>query len=298
MTLTKIIETGTYTGNAATQSISIGWQPAMVLIASARVGGPQAGRAFSVKMPDMPDDDYLAVSTESIMQTANGISLVADGFDVGSDSKINNNTDAFHWIAIRAGPEVDSGFMEGDLFPPVVVSTGRQPVAIFHIRITGPGPNAENRIWIRIRPAPATEAFQFTTFPFEGGGLAEVADGFEATGAAAANTHDFTWTALYDFVGSTRHFETGTFTGANEASITITLGRQPKFVILYGDVNTEFGMKTITMGANDMGALEWQGARYAWDTSGNGITLTATGFIVGTTFTALDTDYFWLAGYE
>ncbi len=78
MSLDAIIETGTYTGNGTTQSVAIGWQPALVMTFSTRGGAP-AGKGLTVKVPDMAGDDVMICSTVALFDVADGVTLTSTG---------------------------------------------------------------------------------------------------------------------------------------------------------------------------------------------------------------------------
>lgn len=289
MSLDIIIETGSYTGNSATQSIAIGWQPALVMIASARTSGPAAGRALSFKLPDMVGDDFGECSSGFGLTTLNGITLTSTGFDVGSDDVINDSGFTFHWVAIREGPAVDSGTYTGS-GGTTNVTTGRQPSVVLCPQVTPPGPEM---LW-KFASQASDAMVSFESAIVGSTGLTLVSTGFDATNEADDSGETFDWVALYDIVGSTRHFETGSFTGDGNASQSISLGRQPKFVMIFNETSgAEYGLKSDTMAGDDYALLD---TAYSFDTTG-GITLVADGFDVAADFNTLNDVYRFMVGY-
>ena len=306
MTFERIIEIGSYSGNGGTQSISIGWKPCLVFIGSGRTSGPPTGRAFSCKVPDMSGDDFMGCHKESEMFTTNGITLVADGFDIGSDDKINKSGIPFHWVAIMSGPWADSGIYTKTLSPiNDKIILGRQPDLIFNNRITGPGANSKNEFQMKHKEMTdiANHTYRYDTKSLMAGPLEILSDGFLHTLSSDAGK-DFAYVALFDTVGSTRHFESGRFLTNEINPRTITVGVRPKFVICNGESHIDFGFKTNTMSSADTSRLKVGTGGYAFDTSTNGITIISTGFTVGSDFNTHNPvsgdpdDVYWLVGYD
>lgn len=289
MSLDLIVANGSYTGNAGTQSISIGWQPAVVITFDTK-GGTPGNRACSLKLPDMAGDDVLLCSTTAVFLTANGLTIVSDGFDLGSDQRINGSGDTYHWIAFRAGPWLDTGTYTGDDPTAVTVTTGRQPDAVLVAQVSG----TIAELWKMAVQSGATVA-EFITTVLSVNGITIQSTGFQASDNANDVGETFDWAALYPVPGSTRHFETGSYTGDGINPQAIALGRQPKAVFIFDVGDVDMAFKTDTMGGSDNGMLT---TAYAFDTSGNGITITSTGFSVGSLFNGSGVTYQWLAIYE
>lgn len=237
MSQTDIMATGTYTGNGGTQSISIGWQPAAVFITST-ANNPNNQRSWSLKIDSMPGDDYQANDTTANHVTTNGVTMVADGFDLGSGNKVNKNGVVYYWIAFRAGAAIDTGTYTGDGINGRVISTGRQPAMVLIAEVTG----ELATIW-KHGNVPVRLSNQFQEANDHRDCVSMVSDGFELSNAASANvnvdTETYYWMAIYDFDGSTRHVETGLYDGDDPLTPpfnpqTITRGLQPKFVFIYG----------------------------------------------------------------
>lgn len=289
MSLNRVIETGTYTGNGSTMTITIGWQPVFVFIASTRNSGPTSQRGAGFKLTTMTGDDWLDLSTDGVYRTVNGVTINSTGFSVGSSLQINRNNTVFHWFAVRDGPHLDTGQYIGSGSTNALVH-GRQPGFML--------------------VADQTDSDLYFNYTSQGNSIArdfkdQVGStssgmGFYSTGATTAfslSTTDnvYDWIKLYDLVGSTRHIESGTYTGNGTNPRTITLGRQPKWVIVVGISADEWGWKTDTMSSADFAYLQTQ---YDWDTSGNGITIISTGFTVGSLFNdGLPRLYNYIVGY-
>ncbi len=289
MSLDRIIETGSYVGNGGTQSIAVGWQAGLVIIASTRPTGPAAGRGLAFKMPSMADDDFMECSGSAQFTTVDGVTLTSTGFDVGSDDVINRNTTIFHWVAIRAGPWIDTGSFVGD--GGTTVSTrNRQPSAVLHAQTTTPG----IEIFLKFASQAANEAAVFRGALLGGTGVTLVSTGFEAALEANDSGETYDWVALFDLVGSTRHFETGSYTGDGGASQSISLGRQPIFIMIFNETAGDmWAFKSDTMSDDDYGLLN---ANYSFENA-NGVTLVADGFDVGSDFNPLNDVHRFLVGY-
>jgi hypothetical protein len=289
MSLDLIVATGSYTGNGGTQSISIGWQPAVVMTFDTKGGTPN-NRACSLKLPDMAGDDVLLCSTTAVFLTANGLTIVSDGFDLGSDQRINGSGDTYHWVAFRAGPWIDTGTYTGDDPTAVTVTTGRQPGAVLAGQVSG----TIAQFWKMAVQAGATVA-EFITTVISVNGITIQSTGFQASDNANDVGETFDWAALYPVPGSTRHFETGEYTGNGVNPQAIALGAQPRAVFVFDVANVDLFFKTDTMASADVADLT---TAYAFDTSGNGITLSSTGFSVGSLLNTNTSTYQYMAIYE
>ncbi len=292
MSFSQIIATGTYVGNSTSQSISLGWQPGAIVIAEERTSGPTSARAITFKFPGQPGDDFVEISTSSSETTVNGITITSDGFDVGSDDVINDNTFTYHYFAIRDGPWLDTGTYTGN-GTSTTVTLNRQPSFIMLMGLGG----ATFRVMMKSVDDPGL--WWFSNAPtHQAGGLDIISTGFTADDSSITNedTVVYNYCALYDIVGSDSHFETGTWTGDGAATQTMTTGRQPRMVLAYGVTGTsdELAHKTDTMPADEYG--EASGA-YVYVTS-DGTTITSTGFTIGTDQNGSGNDYFYLAGYH
>jgi hypothetical protein len=89
---------GTYTGNGTAKTVSLGFRPGKLEIFNETDGdskaefidGLAAGKA------------YVNNATNQSLLAANGITLSADGFSVGSDASVNENLKVFRYHASRA----------------------------------------------------------------------------------------------------------------------------------------------------------------------------------------------------
>lgn len=291
MSLDLITETGSYSGNGSSQSVVIGtnWQPALVIVMSTRPSGPAAGRAITYKTPDMATDTALACNAAAeLISTA--LTLASTGFSIGDHDDVNRNGIIFHWIAFRAGPWIDTGQYTGT-GTAQPIATGRQPGAAFVFQTSG----VERALW-KFAAHGTSYAMQFqTALGWLSGQLTLQATGFQADGNANTDTETYVWAALYDIPGSTRHIESGSYTGDGSGPDTVTLGYQPKWVIVMPDTASggEGGFKSASMGTG-IGELTTQ-----WDWLGtDGIAITSTGFTVDGVYNTNSQDYKWLVGVQ
>lgn len=287
MSLELITDTGTYTGNSSTQSVIIGWQPALVIITSSKTGGSGATRCLAFKMSDMADDDFLECSNDAIYTTTNGVTITATGFDLGSDDVINDSGYDFYWMAFREGPTVDTGTYTGNASATQAIPTGRQPGAVFICQTTG----TESAIW----KAASQGAALATAFVAAVGSEASLvtldSSGFTAEGIANTDGETYVWCALYDIVGSTRHIESGGYAGDDAGTRTVTLGYQPRWALILTSDGAELPTKVDSAAGGGFGNLA---SRYDWMSSG--IEITATGFTLTGVCNSVGVDYRWLVG--
>ena len=291
MTQNNIFHTGSYTGNGGTQSISIGWQPALVLICSERSSGPSAGRAISFKTPDMAGDDFLECSADAIFTTVNGITLTSDGFSVGSDDVINRSTTVFHFLAVRDHPAIDTGTYTGNGTDPQSITTGRQPGAVFVWQTSGTEEAA-----FKPGSLSSNDSFTFVAGAATATDITLTSTGFDVEGGLNTNTETYIWFALYTIVGSDQHIETDTYQGIGTPNPLLTIGYQPRFVFIFDGNGEKFGFKTDTMSSGEHGRLN--ATDYTYETGTTGVVIESDGFRHGSynVLTVPARDYFWIAG--
>jgi hypothetical protein len=287
VTLSRVIETGTYTGNGTSQSITIGWQPAFVQAVSTRTAGGPNQRGWATKYSGQSGSTSNKV--QSTCQVATDIITIdATGFTVGADDSVNRNGETYHWWAIRECPCLDSDSYTGADPTDTALVLNRQPTWIFlsdqntaSVAIKYEQ-DADNTIW------------RYNTSGGRVAGLTIGSTGFTATGAELNdNGAVFMYLSFYDLVGATRHFETGSYTGSG-AGQTITLGRQPRIILIEGTGSNKIGLKTDTMPDGGIGQVI---STYTWGAS-VGPTMLSTGFSVpvGSWDTSAEV-YNYVAGY-
>lgn len=270
MSLNLIMDSGSYAGNGGTQTITIGWQPAVVYITSDRSSGPPSGRSISLKNDQMPGDDFLSNNADAEFILTNGVTLTSTGFSVGSEQNVNQSGATFYWWAIRKGPWLDTGTYVGVGSGAPTVTLGRQPTNIIVAQHT-----AASRYGVRFFTQTFSNTMMYESQIINNLAITPISTGFQRTGSsfdAAGETYSYV--ALYDFVGSMRHFQSATYTGTNLLQ-PIALGRQPRALHIYGASDTA-GMKTVQMPGNNFGHLD---TAYSWETGvGNGLIISSTGF--------------------
>lgn len=302
MSFDPIIETGTYTGNAGTQSISIGWQPAVVLIASGKTTNPAKDQSFSYKTDTMGGDDFVSYDTEVRLVTVDGITLTSDGFDIGLEAKINNNTEPFFWIAFRAGPQIDTGTYTGNGVGGRQITTGRQPAFVVVLQTSGT--ESVSTKFGNVS-GPATHQFQTINHFIEGINI--LSDGFDLQVGLSPpidflirvniDTETYHWFAFYESSGSTRNFELSTYTGDGSDPQTVVLGRQPKMVMVFGRTLTSVKEMAFVTPEFPSGRTSYFASSHIIDDPDIQALVVATGFEVNVDLNANTTVYPFIAGY-
>jgi hypothetical protein len=271
MSLNKYVDSGSYAGNGATQTITIGWQPAEVLIVSNRTTGPTPQRAMCFKDSGMAGVEFLRCNNTTATIAANGITLLSTGFSVGSEAVINNSGTTFYWIAFRQSPWVDIVSYTGDgVGGGQALTTGRQPLRVRIAQMTG-----SNRLVQKFSSVGAAAQLYTTT-----GSNLDPAITMQSTGFLVdqdANLAGETYAAAVQYrdSGSTHHLEEGEYVGSAVGQ-TITLGQQPKAVLIYNSTNPRIFVKTPDMAADAHAEIS---SAYNWLSPGE-ITINATGFSV------------------
>lgn len=119
------IKTGTYTGNGTSKSIAgIGFQPDLIIVA-----GALANEETMIRAAGMTNTYELAGGGA----TAQGItSFDADGFTIGTSTKLNANASTYYYVAVKAGITLKAGSYVGDGTASHPISAvGFQPAAVF-----------------------------------------------------------------------------------------------------------------------------------------------------------------------
>lgn len=305
MSFTRIIETGTYTGNSSTQSISIGWKPAAIWIASSQTTNPNSQHSWSIKTDTMPDDDFQSNDSDSRYVTVDGITLTADGFDVGASPKINKDTKMYFFIAFRSGPQVDTGTYTGDDVGGRKITTGRQPAMVMTMEATG---SDLATVWKWANVAGRLSA-QFRSVIHVLGCIGILPDGFDL-GVGTDGPQNFLirvnvagetyhWMALYEFDGSTRQFELGDWNGNDADPQKITTGQQPKFVMVYGRTATsiqEWAFLSVDYPLDRTSVITFGSHIYSSDTERR-MNILSDGFEANGILNESGQDYRYIAGY-
>jgi hypothetical protein len=94
------VKSGSYTGTGLAQSITgIGFQPDVVI-----VDGVGAGVDAAIKTNTMAGANSKQIDNTAAFDTTHIVSLDPDGFSVGTDIDVNQNTITYHWVAFKAAP--------------------------------------------------------------------------------------------------------------------------------------------------------------------------------------------------
>lgn len=112
MTYVRYLETGEYTGNGTSQSISIGWRPALVVTAKMKNTGPGSRKGLVFKIDTMPNDEVV-ISNFNWTEIDNAITITDDGFSVNNQNMVNRNNEDVAWFAIRSGIHTFTGSYVG-----------------------------------------------------------------------------------------------------------------------------------------------------------------------------------------
>ncbi len=285
MTLVRIMETGSYTGNGTSQSVTIGWQPGFVLTWSSKSGGNPNQRGAAFKATTMSGSNAIRVRQGTAFAT-DCVTLDSTGFSVGADDSVNRNGEVYHWVALRAGPTFDVASYTGTDPTDQVFTLNRQPTFLFHFDETVPHVGIKH-------PDQAGDAFwEYATSAGVQNGLTIAATGFTASADANIVGDALKYAAFYGLVGAGRHWETGSYTGDGAASQAILLGRQPKLVMIQAADTNNGIFKTDTMSGNNAGQIA-----SSTDYIASLLTLDATGFTALTAINSTGVSYRWIAGF-
>lgn len=285
MTLANVMETGSYTGNGTSQSITIGWQPGFIFTWSEKSAGNPNQRGAAFKTTTMSGSNSIR-SRQGTAFTTGCITIDSGGFSVGADDSVNRSGEVYNWFAVRVCPCFDVESYTGTAPTDQVFTQNRQPNFLFHFDESTP------HVAIK-HPDQATDAFwEYATSPGISNGLTLAATGFTASTDANVVGDSLKFAAFYELVGANRHWETGSYTGDGNATQAIALGRQPKVVMIQAADNNNGIFKTDTMSGNSAGQIA-----SSTDYLASRLTIDTTGFTALTAINASGVAYRWIAGF-
>ncbi|MGB2693942.1 MAG: hypothetical protein WBD55_02005 [Dehalococcoidia bacterium] len=261
------LATGSYVGNATDnrQITGVGFQPDVVFVKC------DCGQTAVARTSTMSGDASKELNLANALQPDLVQSLDADGFTVGTSSRVNNSGQAIYWVAMKVGDELKLGTYVGD-------GTDNRS-------ITGVGFQAE---WVATL-GDGNEAI-FRTASFSGDAASRIpgtslltdriqaieADGFQLgtnidVNQSGTTYHYMAWNASANITQSTYVGD-----GLDNRGIT-GVGFQPSFVW----VKRDSGNQAVWRPASAAGDLAFN-----WDTSAGSANriqaLQADGFEVGT----------------
>lgn len=280
------IAVGTYTGDGNdNRSILVGFRPQLVFVK----GGLNVMVWRSAQMRG---------DSAAIMNAANAANLVQellnDGFQVGTDARVNANGTSYYYVAIR-GLSAQEYFRTGNY-----VGDGNAarnytgggfaftPDLVFLKRNDG------NTVIYRTAAHTGDSTSYFTTTTNQTNRIkALIAGGFQLGSNAEANNNgsEYSYAALKQIPGA---FAVGSYTGTGAAGLSISgLGFAPDAVFVDGNVAQHGYVKTKDMPASDAFPISANTAAIQ-----TGITaLNADGFTLGNSATVntLDATHYWFA---
>ena len=93
------VKSGSYTGSGLARSITgVGFQPDVVII-----DGVNGGANSVIRTSTMANPNSKQIDTPTGLAGNQITSLDADGFSLGTDTDVNQNTITYHWVAFKAG---------------------------------------------------------------------------------------------------------------------------------------------------------------------------------------------------
>ncbi len=269
------VATGSYAGNNADNRAitGVGFQPDLVIIQS------QDSQHPIVKTSAMAGDTALGSSTTL---TANLIqSLDADGFTVGSDSRVNSGTYSFYWIAMRAAAgEMAVGNYTGDgADNRAITGVGFLPEFVMVLPATG----TDSTSWRTSQHSgDASQYVNSAGAPFANFVQSLDADGFTVGSASPVNKSggDIHWFAIKSITG---YSKSGSYTGTGADDYSLSgFGFQPAWFFSQADAASRAYHKTSEMGTgahrfgtaqsltdNIIQAIESDGVQLGTATGGN-----------------------------
>jgi len=217
------VKSGTYTGTGLARSISgVGFAPDVVI-----VDGVNAGNNAVIRSNTMANPNSKELDVASALAAGQITSLDADGFSLGADADVNQNTRTYYWVAFKAAPgALKVSTYAGSAAAQDVSGVGFSPDYVIVI-----SPNAAEPMQ-RSALMPAGFCVNFAGAGYSNAILDTLPDGFRVgTNASVAGAgvtfHYVAWNAVPGQVAL------GRYAGDNADGRNITgAGFQPEYVIV------------------------------------------------------------------
>jgi hypothetical protein len=216
------VATGSYTGNAtAGTPITVGFQPDVVIIK-----GDGGGGSAVLRTSTMTGDNSKPMGTATAL-TANLVqSLDANGFTIGSDTRVNQSGISYHWVAFKANTNLKVGTYTGNGTSQSITGVGFSPE---YLIVASAGANNAQQ---KASTFAATRAYDFTP---DAGATTRItsldADGFSVGNSTTTNTN----TTVYYYVAWNAvagKMAVGTYTGNGISQSISGVGFLPAYVIV------------------------------------------------------------------
>lgn len=101
---------GTFTGNGATQSINVGFEPDFLLIKSSAAASAvmQTRLSWHRRSDSLINQESIGDASTAVgADTGAGVTITSTGFDVGANTRVNGNTATIYWFAYRDQGSLD-----------------------------------------------------------------------------------------------------------------------------------------------------------------------------------------------
>lgn len=231
------VQTGTYIGTGATQSITgLGFQPELVIIKSATTAGVSA-----FKTSAMPATDTQFFSASNI-NTASQIQFDVDGFTIGTLANLNSLNVQYFWIAFAGSDCTATGVFcvgryTGNGAASQTINTGFQPDFVTVKRTT----NVASNFRTSLHPLNRSSRWINDVDLMSGAGI----NSFNSTGFEVGLTLNNVNGGIYDFFAfknTTGLFSAGSYVGDAVDNRNITgVGFKPNMVMVKNSTNAAGG---------------------------------------------------------
>jgi hypothetical protein len=203
--------TGSYTGNGADNRniTGVGFQPDIVIIRY------DNNTVAVIRTSSMPADRSKRITSNAALEANYIQSFLADGFQIGSNNNVNQNTRLFHWVAMKSSAHVRVGTYTGNgADNRNITGVGFQPDWVITMAnaeqdVFRPGPVAGDASYLMNGTNAITNRIQSI-----------LADGFQLGSNADVNQNGraYYWIAFDD----TAETEVGSYTGDSADNRNIT----------------------------------------------------------------------------
>ncbi|TXH02006.1 MAG: hypothetical protein E6P95_00755 [Candidatus Moraniibacteriota bacterium] len=249
---------GTYTGNGTTQSPSVGFRPNYVMV---KIANATAATSAVFNQTES-NSDYSGTTDDSANGTNWITSLDSNGFTVGSDARVNENTKTLYWVAFGGASnptgtgtyKMATGSYSGNGTSQSISSLGFRPDLVI-VKHNDQTTDQYAVFRTSLTAGDATHVFANSTNVITGAITSIDSDGFSVGSNATTNTSGDTyyWTAFGNAWNPTTgsgsaDFTVGAYTGsAGDDRNILRLPFQPNLITVKRHAGSAAGFKTSEM---------------------------------------------------
>ena len=267
---------GSYTGNGSSQTITVGFQPDVVIIKDEIASGGAASAGMQIRTSTMSFTKHFGQAASGSTATDRITAFTSTGFTVGASTLVNSSTIKYNYLAIKAvAGEIAVGNYSGDgVDNRNLTGVGFQPDLVLTMSSTG-----ATSTW-RTSEMTADESMFWDLTPAADLIQGLLADGFQVGTDARVNGSGGT----YHYIACknvTGKFKVGSYTGTGGGQSFTGLGFAPEGLFIKRNGSTIGNLRFASTGASASADVTLQ-PNSSWYATNAILSLDADGFTIGT----------------